>query len=402
MIKKLKTRFALYCALAVVSIVMLILCFFGSSLSLITRKTIDRYLDTISSNGGILPDHFSRPSIDFVGEENSDSLRYFTVVVDQNNNPVAFNLNYISSITVDEAVIFTNKALSKNFERGWIHNYRYKITSFNEDTAVIFFDANIIRGTINVSFSAIALLLLFFGALVFFVLTVLSKRLFKPIVESYNKQKQFITDVSHDLKTPITLINTNIEIIEAEIGKNEWLDDVKKESLHMTEMVNELVSLTKMSETLSKMQVANFKIDEVLTEAVSEFKILSNSKGKNLSSDIEKSVDYVGDISTIRRLFGILLDNAIKYCDKDGDIVVKLVKQHRHPVITISNTYSQVDEVELDKLFDRFYRADKSRTHRESFGIGLSVAKNIAIAHHGDIICYKKDKNVIEFKVVLK
>lgn len=401
MIGKLKRRFVGFCAASVCIIILLILGFFVSGITMMTQKTMDRYLDAITDNGGILPDQSPRPIFDFNLNENNEDIRYFSVISDTNGQTLAVNLDYISSVTEEEAVALSRIARNKKSARGWLKNFRFKVTTLNDETATVFLDGNVIRGTIKMSFTTMATMLIFFGVVVFIVLTFLSKRFMRPVIESYNKQKQFITDVSHDLKTPITLINTNVEIVESEIGKNEWLEDVKKESMRMTELVNELVTLTKMDEMLAKMQTSVFSLDEVVTDAVSEFKVLCDEKGLKLSAEVEKGVEYDGDISSIRRLIGILLDNAIKYCDDNGEVCVKLTRR-RHPVVTVSNTYSDVDKVELDKLFDRFYRADKSRTNRGSFGIGLSIAKSIATAHHGDITCYKKAENEIEFKVTLK
>ena len=143
------------------------------------------------------------------------------------------------------------------------------------------------------------------------------------------------------------------------------------------------------------------RLSEMVSEAVSEFSVLAEDREKTLVSEVEPGIVYTGDEEMLRRLVSILLDNAIQYCDAGGEIAVTL-KRRRHIVLSVENTYRAVDELELDRLFDRFYRADKARTYTGGFGVGLSIAKSIAHRHRGEIFAYKKDREHIGFRVVLK
>ena len=214
------------------------------------------------------------------------------------------------------------------------------------------------------------------------------------------KQKQFITDANHELKTPLTLIMSNVDIVEEELGKSEWLDDIRSEGQRMTKLINRLVSLSRMDEEQNPLQKENFDLTDVVYDVASEFVQLAFENNKILYCLAQPKVMYKGDEAHIRQLMSILLDNAVKYCDTDGEIHIDLTEKH-HPVITVENTYADVDNIELDKLFDRFYRADKARTYDGSFGIGLSLAKEIVNKHGGEISVYKK-RNTIGFKVELK
>lgn len=234
------------------------------------------------------------------------------------------------------------------------------------------------------------------------IIILISKKAVKPTAEAYEKQKQFVTDANHELKTPLTLILSNVDIVESEIGENEWLEDIRGEGERMGALINQLVTLSRMDEDGSNLSAADFDLSAVALDTVSEFEGLAAERSKALTADVEPDISYCGDEGLIRQLLAILLDNAVKYCDPGGDIVMTIRQKGRGAVITAENTYSDEDNVELDKLFDRFYRADKARSFTGSFGVGLSIAKRIALKHKGSITAYKKDNSHIGFKVILK
>ena len=168
----------------------------------------------------------------------------------------------------------------------------------------------------------------------------------------------------------------------------------------MTELVNQLVALSRMDEYGHSVSCSEVAFGELVGDTVSEFEALAKGRGKTLSASVDKSVTVLGDEALLYRLVGILMDNAIKYCDCDGEINVSLTRG-RHVVLTVENTYAAVGETELERLFDRFYRADKARKFTGGYGIGLSMAKAIVEKHKGEIAAYKKDSAHIGFKVVI-
>ena len=170
----------------------------------------------------------------------------------------------------------------------------------------------------------------------------------------------------------------------------------------MGALINQLVTLSRMDEGNANLAVTEFDLSEMASDTVSEFAGLAAEKQKNLTAVIKPSIWYRGDEGLIRRLICILLDNAIKYCDSNGDIRVSVYAKGRCPVITVENSYKNVENEEIGKFFDRFYRADKARTFTGGFGIGLSIAKGIARNHKGDIVAYKKNAAYIGFRVTLK
>ena len=165
-------------------------------------------------------------------------------------------------------------------------------------------------------------------------------------------------------------------------------------------LINQLVTLSRMDESDARLLYADFDLSGAINDTVSEFQYLAEERGHILFSDIAPSLSYHGDEALIRKLAAILLDNAVKYCDAGGKIQVRLY-QRRHPILTVENTYAEVGSLELERLFDRFYRADRVRTFSGSFGVGLSIAQSIVKSHRGTITAYKKE-GLIGFRVNLK
>ena len=164
--------------------------------------------------------------------------------------------------------------------------------------------------------------------------------------------------------------------------------------------MNQLVALSRMDEEGHCLQLSPLDLGKLVDETVLEFEPLAASRGKQLTAEIDKSITLQGDELLLRRMLGILLDNAIQYCDPEGQIHLRLQRQRR-VVLTVENTYRAVGELELNRLFDRFYRGDKARTFTGGYGIGLSMAKAIAEKHHAQISAYQKDHDQIGFRVTL-
>ena len=412
MIYRLQRKFILICTASVLTVVFLVFgVIFALNISSMNRN-IDILADRVSEGGGRFPKNFNesfkphKPPVkaegdfDFITPETPFATRHFTVLFDNEGNVTQTNTEAIYSITDDTAVEYAKKVIKNSDERGWLSNYRYKVFSLESGTGVVFIDGSMNRSALMQSTTIAGCVLLGCAALVLALIIIFSKRAVRPIAESYEKQKQFITDANHELKTPLTLILANAEIAEAELGKNEWLDDITAEGQRMTELVNQLVALSRMDEENSKLNIVQIPFGELVFDTVSEFEALARGRGKALSVNIDRSIIYSGDETLLHRLVGILLDNAVKYCDEGGEIKVNLEKRRRI-ILSVENTYAAVGEIELNKLFDRFYRADKARKFTGGYGVGLSMAKAIAEKHKGEITAYKKDKSNIGFKVVL-
>ncbi len=411
MIYRLQKKFILICTasvLAVISVIFSIILILNVSSM---NRNMDVLADRVSEGGGRFPSQFDEDfkpvpmppkddaKFDFITLETPFATRHFTVFFDDEYEVEETFTESIYSINEEVAIEYAKEAIDDKNERGWISNYRYKVFRTELGYGVVFVDGSMNRAALAQSTTIAGFVLLGCAALVLILIFLLSKRAVKPIAESYEKQKQFITNANHELKTPLTLILTNLDIAEAELGKNEWLDDIRDEGHRMTELVNQLVALTRMDEDGHKLNIREVDLGMLVSDTVAEFEPLATERGKMLTSNVDKAITYPGDESLLYRLVGILMDNAIKYCDNGGEINVTLHRSRRI-VMTVENTYAAVDELELNRLFDRFYRADKARRFTGGYGVGLSMAKAIVENHKGEITVYRKEGSV-GFKIVL-
>ncbi len=409
MIDKLRKRMIGICGTALVAVFLIIfalICLIGTRQ---LNTTMDMLADRISEGGGVfLPfdkDNPRPPGMDrfpgFFTEETPFSTRFFVVRFDNNGNIAGENVDSMSSISREDAWKYAVAALGKNRTRGWKDHYRYKISDAPWGKSVVFVDGSMNRATTRTMLLTAGSVLIVSMAIILLLIILLSRRAVQPMAESYEKQKQFITDANHELKTPLTLILTNLDILEAETGRNEWLDDIRTEGRRMNGLVNQLTALSRLDEDQPNLLKSDFLFSEMVKDTVSEFLALAGSRGLQLSANIQTGLRYAGDEGALRRVVAILLDNAVKYCDPAGAITVSLTAG-RHIMLTVENTCQNVEHIPLNRLFDRFYRTDKARTAGSSFGIGLSLAQSIVRQHKGEIGAYKAGPDRIGFKVLLK
>lgn len=418
MIYKLRRKFILISTASLCIVFLFIFSLIAVYAAVSVDRTMDTLTDAVSEGMGRFPDfdgdgakddmdENTPPPLkkdkqpDFIGGETRFSTRSFTVFYDGNGNVVRVNTEAIHTVDENAAVLYADAVMDKGAARGWKDNFRYKIYTAEDGMAVTFVD-----GTMNRSQSrrfvlgALGILSCSF-AVVLLLIVIFSKKAVRPAAESYEKQRRFVTDANHGLKTPLTLILTDLDIAENELGKSEWLDDIRTESLRMTELVGRLITLTRMDEDRPRVVTTPFSLSETALDTVSEFSPLAEAGGKHLCADIAPDVTVNGDEGALRRVLAILLDNAVKYCDAGGTIRVTLMRGRR-AVLTVENDFCGVGDTPLDRLFDRFYRADRARTAGSGFGIGLSIAKATVEQHRGTIEAYSKDRNVIGFRVTLR
>ena len=340
-------------------------------------------------------------------EEDNDFLenvRYYSVETDKNGRILSENIKYISNITSAEVNKNVSIVTASEADSGWIEDIHYACYDNGETKTVYFVDASSIVETTHAFANEIIgvqiVVSLSLSLIAFIITLILTSKMTHTFEDAYKRQRQFITDSSHELKTPITLIRTNIEIAQSEVGANEWLEDAKLEAQRLTMLVNRLTELSRLEEKKLEEKLVTFNLSETLKNDLDKFEVLGEERSITLKSDIANGVYIKGNRDKLRKLISILLENAYKYCDDNGEITVKLEKQLK-TVLYFENTYADVNNVELDKLFERFYRSDEARTFSGGFGVGLSMAKIIAEDRGGSIAAYKKDENHIGFKIIL-
>lgn len=407
MIDRLRRRFLLVGACSVLLVFLLIfLVTFWVGMGQL-NDTMDTLTDAIAAGGGVFPrfDAAQPPSgrfpyADVITEETQYSTRFFTVWLDSGGRIAGVNMDSVFSISEAQTWEYAQTALAEGRERGWVSDYRYKVFRTKTGTGLVFVNGEMNRLMTRRFLLTSALVFAGCGMAIILLFALLSKRTVRPVAQSYEKQKQFVTDAGHELKTPLTLILTNLDIVETELGENEWLHDIRCEAERMGLLIQSLVTLARMDEDASRLTVSTFDLSGSILDTVSEFAPLAAGRGQSLRVQVESGIFCQGDEGMIRRLICILLDNAVKYCDPGGEILV-LACRARHPAFAVENTCCAVDELPLDRLFVRFYRADPARTFNGSFGIGLSIAKAIVQNHHGQITAYKKDRTIgfrVDFK----
>lgn len=404
MIYRLQKKFITISGLSLAAVCTAVICLILLLCIQRLNLTMDELTDRIYIRDGRPPEFSEKapgdpgknPPPEFINDETKFATRFFTAELDGDGNTVSVNTDRISGINGDKAA---EMAKEVKRQRGWLENYRYKVISSPNGKAVIFVDASMniytTRSTVFLSAAAV----LGSGTAVFVFILIFSKRAVRPAAESYEKQKQFITDAGHELKTPLTLIMANAEILDDELPGNEWIKDIKHSGERMRELTEELIALSKIDEGYKEKEQSVFDLSEVLFDTVQHFSALSKARDIETVTDISPNIKYSGNESDIRRLISILIDNAWKYCDEHGVIKISLSAK-KHPIIEVENTFANAGELKCDRLFDRFYRGDASRSEG-GYGIGLSIAEAVVKNHRGEISAHKKDGSVL-FRVVLK
>ena len=240
--------------------------------------------------------------------------------------------------------------------------------------------------------------------LIFFGLAVsLSFWLVRPVKITLDKQKLFISNASHELKTPIAVIKANADVLEAEIGENKWLSYMKIDSARLGELVDELLELARLDDKSGhKLKFEEFNLSELVLQTALPFESRMFEMGKKYETDIQPNIFYKGDISAIKHILSILIDNALKYSDENGEISVRLYMRSNKKIIEVYNTGIGIPKDKLDKIFERFYRVDEARSSQEGgYGLGLSIAREIVYRHKGSISVQSEYGKWVRFIVVL-
>lgn len=349
------------------------------------------------------PDKKSHEGQHFPRETAFDT-RYFTVTLKSDGSVSSIDTGKIYAIDTETASEYATSLFSRNKQEGSIDNYKYKAYDSNSDDTImyIFIDCEREFRNLNSFLMASAGMSLLGLLLVFILVFFLSNRIVKPIAESYAKQKRFITDASHELKTPLTIIDANTEVLEMTTGENEWTNSIRNQTRRLASLTEKLVFLARMDEENVKLTLNNFCISDAIYDSAEPFISVANSKGKELTIDVDNDINYTGDEKNIRQLVSILLDNAIKYSADNGSIKLNFYEQGKNKILTVWNTVDEISPGKLDVLFERFYRTDSSHNSQTGgFGIGLSIALAIVNAHKGKITAKSDDGKSIRFVVTL-
>ena len=329
--------------------------------------------------------------------------RYFSVLVDDSGQVLQADTGQIAAIDGADAEEYAIQVWAGGREKGFLGSYRYLRCEETEGTRIIFLDCSRGLSSFYTTLAASVALALLGLASVLLLLLLLSRRIVRPVAESYEKQKRFITDAGHELKTPLTIISADADLVELECGENQWLTDICRQAQRLTGLTNDLIYLSRMEEENPILQTIEFPISDVVEEMVQSFQGPARSQEKELTVSIQPMLSYTGNEKAIRQLISILMDNALKYAPPGGKLSVGLERRGRSLKLTVSNTTAQpVEKKQLEHLFDRFYRMDQSRsTQTGGYGLGLSIARSVVAAHKGRIRAESLDGKSLTITAIL-
>lgn len=318
--------------------------------------------------------------------------RFFTVLLKESGDPVTVDTGKIAAVSTDEAVGIAQELLSAGKTAGYYGNYKYLAAENEKGTLYIFIDRTRSLNSVK-DFMLISLLVALGAAAAIFVLVfIFSGVVVKPIAESYEKQKKFITNAGHELKTPLAVINSCNEVIELEQGESKWTQSISAQTEKLSALTKELVALARMDEGGAQLNMEEFPLSETVSEILDPFSLMAEQKGLGFTADIQPDITFKGDRNMIARLCSIMADNALKYTPVGGYIRLKLSAKNKKVTLYSENTAENMTKGAHPELFDRFHRGDSSHNGDiPGFGIGLSMAQSIAAAHNGKIEAFSND-----------
>ncbi|MEE1009953.1 MAG: HAMP domain-containing sensor histidine kinase [Agathobacter sp.] len=427
MLKTLRNKFIKIAMLSVAAVLVVIIISINFANYIQITKTSNTKISLIAQNDGIFPNlsndkdspdknipNKKRPQTkDELMErerklplESSFDTRYFTVLMRNDGTVISVDTGKISAVSTSTAKSYAIMLYKDEKSKGYLQQYKYKSFVKEGETSsnilYVFLDCERELDSFwNTIFASIFISVISY-IIIFYMVCHFSKKILKPVAESYEKQKRFITDASHEIKTPLTIIDANTEIIEMTMGENDWTISTKKQIKRLTDLTEKLVFLSRMDEENTRLEMEEFSLSEALLDTIHPFSSVAKAKGKTLTYDIISDINYYGDEKNIRQLISILLDNALKYSNENGEISIKLYTLGKNKIITVWNSVENISSGKHDELFDRFYLLDESRNSQTGgFGIGLSVAYAIVKAHKGTIKAKSDDEKSILFTITL-
>lgn len=308
------------------------------------------------------------------------SIDFFVIMADQDGNYLATLNN--DDMTEAVAQQYITEILNQKATSGMADNYQFCTEKKSNGTLMVFTDKSaemdmmkkLKRITVLVGTISVVIL----SAAAYF----LSGLIVRPIKEAFNKQKQFISDASHELKTPLTVISTNADVLAGEIGANKWLTYIQDQTDRMNILVNDLLNLTRLENNTTDFIQTEFDLSKAITNTALPFECQAFENNKNFVLNIEDGIKVVGSEQHIKQMAAIFIDNALKYSKEGGTVRVSLTIENGKPVFSVYNTGKGVRESEKDKIFERFYRSDASRNRSTGgYGLGLAIAKSIIDKH---------------------
>ena len=296
--------------------------------------------------------------------------------------------------TEAELVSLAQEVLAKEGDSGRVDGLMYRIDRREDFTLVAFLDVAVTENNMNILLRQIMLTGGVAVVISFFIAVWLARRIVRPLEESDRRQRQFVSDAGHELKTPVAVIGANTELLARQVGDSEWLANIQYETERMGALVTQLLDLSHAENATVPMEPTD--VSRLVAGEALPFESVAYEAGLTIRTDIADGVQVDGNPSQLKQLTSILLDNAIRHADGGEEVALTLRAEHRTAVLSVENHGAPIPPAVRDKLFERFYRADEARTgDGRHYGLGLAIAKAICEAHHGSISVDCRDGLVI-------
>ena len=332
-------------------------------------------------------------------DESPYRLRYFTVFSQPDGNYRVMS-DHIASVSAAEAVAMADTVRVDGVGTGYYDNYRYYVCDNPE--CVVFLDCSDELENISNVMKIVAMVAGIFVILIIIVFSIFSGTVVKPFEDNAAAQRQFITDVSHELKTPVAIISANAEVLAYKDGESEWVQSIVEQTKRVNGLINEMLTLSRLEESSEKDTITTpVDMSKIVEKGIEDFDEIFRSRHITVESKIAPSVIFNANESQMERLVSVVLENASKYADAEGVVRVTLRRGVKNVTFSVFNSCQVSPDVDYEHLFDRFYRPDSSRASSTGgHGIGLSIAKRICELHDGTIVA-KPSEEGMTFTAVL-
>lgn len=324
---------------------------------------------------------------------------FYTVAVSHEMNVIDIKNDKPLLHSDDELTALADLVIGSGKTTGTVNNLVFLKADKGQYTLVTFMDKTIL----DQSSSTLLRYTFIFGgfaiALFFFLSLFLAKKIVEPLEEGYKKQKQFISDAGHELKTPVSVVSVNAELLEREMGSNQWLSNIQYENQRMAMLVGQLLDLAHTQSVAPTTEQIDFS--RLVNGEALPFESVAFEKGLNLKCSVQPGIMLQGNSSQLKQTVSILLDNAIRHSSENSDIILRLSREHNKAKLSVINAGEEIPLQERSRIFERFYRMDTTRNGEDKhYGLGLAIAKSAVTAHKGQIEVFCHD-GLIEFRVIL-
>lgn len=405
LMQRMRLQFIVVSAIALGIVLTLILGIAEMSVYTEMIDTADQMLVMMADNDGHFPDDplaYETYGADITREAPYES-RWFSVKVNALDGSIETDTAQTIRIDDEAARAYTDVASHSGSKFGFVSDFRFIRRHAESGDLYVFLDRGRQLSAFYKGLSSMIIIVVIGATMVLAILAVASQEILRPLVESQLKQRRFIADAGHDIKTPLTVISADAEVLSYEVGAdNVWVEDIRRQVGILTGLTNDLIFLSRMEEDQRSMTKVELDLSALVTEQVNSFRTAAMAARRGITSDVGEGIMFVGDERMLRQLMSVLLDNAIKYSAEGTEIGVTLERKRKTISLEVINIATEGSLDHVDKWFDRFYQEDAARTHSQGgFGIGLSIAEAVTKASGGRIQASVWEGNLLVMSVLL-